>query len=52
MILRGNGFCPGHITGFFTIHDEGSNVLKKGSRGAGVNLSLGVMSMVALVRSN
>jgi len=49
MILRGNGFCPGHITGFFTIHDEGSNVLKKGSRGAGVNLSLGVMSMVALV---
>ena len=48
MVLRGNGFCPGHITGFFSIHDDGSNILKKGSRGAGVNLSLGVMTMAAL----
>lgn len=49
MILRGNGFSPGHITGFFTIHDSGKNILNKGSRGAGVNLSLGVMTMAAIV---
>jgi pantoate kinase len=48
MVLRGNGFCPGHVTGFFSIHDMGDNILKKGSRGAGVNLSLGVMTMAAL----
>ncbi len=48
MVLRGNGFCPGHVTGFFSIHDEGDNLLKKGSRGAGVNLSLGAMTMAAM----
>lgn len=48
MVLRGNGFCPGHITGFFSIHDEGDNILRKGSRGAGVNLSLGAMTMASL----
>lgn len=48
MVLRGMGFCPGHITGFFSIHDKGKELLAKGSRGAGVNLSLGAFSAVAL----
>lgn len=48
MILRGNGFSPGHITGFFSIHDDGNDLLMKGSRGAGVNLSMGAMTMAAV----
>ncbi|MGA1820532.1 MAG: hypothetical protein ACMUHU_05940 [Thermoplasmatota archaeon] len=48
MVLRGMGFCPGHITGFFSIHDQGREILAKGSRGAGVNLSLGAISAVTL----
>ncbi|MCU0798365.1 MAG: hypothetical protein MUC62_01670 [Candidatus Thermoplasmatota archaeon] len=48
MVLRGNAFCPGHITAFFSIHDSTDNILMKGSRGAGVNLSLGAFTTVAL----
>ncbi|MFW3145344.1 MAG: hypothetical protein ACMUIE_00855 [Thermoplasmatota archaeon] len=48
MVLRGIGFCPGHITGFFSIHDCSKDVLRRGSRGAGVNLSLGALSSVVL----
>ena len=43
MLLRGIGFCPGHVTGFFSIHDGDKNPLKNGSRGAGVALNSGVM---------
>ena len=39
-------FAPGHITGFFEICDGPSDPLRKGSRGAGVNLSLGVLTTV------
>ncbi|HHD16061.1 MAG TPA: hypothetical protein ENK47_05075, partial [Euryarchaeota archaeon] len=48
MILRGNGFCPGHITGFFSIHDSGKDLLRIGSRGAGVNISLGALCLAAV----
>ncbi|MGA1872795.1 MAG: pantoate kinase [Thermoplasmatota archaeon] len=48
MVLRGVGFCPGHITGFFSIHDRGKEILARGSRGAGVNLSLGAISSITL----
>lgn len=48
MVFRGNGYCPGHITGFFSIYDHPSDPMKKGSRGSGVNLSLGALSIVAL----
>ncbi|MBN1391018.1 MAG: hypothetical protein JXA22_10305 [Candidatus Thermoplasmatota archaeon] len=48
MVLRGMGFCPGHITGFFSIHDKARNLLARGSRGAGINLSLGVLSNVSM----
>ncbi len=43
MLRKGIGFCPGHITGFFSIHNDSDDILKKGSRGAGVNISQGVM---------
>ncbi len=48
MILRGSGFCPGHITGFFSIHDSGKDLLRIGSRGAGVNISLGALCLAAV----
>lgn len=48
MIMRGMGFCPGHITGFFSIHDDIKDILARGSRGAGVNLALGAFSAVSL----
>ena len=48
MIMRGMGFCPGHITGFFSIHDDAKEMLARGSRGAGVNMALGAFSAVTL----
>ena len=44
--MRGRAFAPGHITGFFEIADGAREARKKGSRGAGVNLSLGVYTSV------
>lgn len=48
MVLRGIGFCPGHITGFFSIHDAEGDIPRIGSRGAGINLSLGALSNISL----
>jgi pantoate kinase len=44
--MNGKAFAPGHITGFFEIFDRPADPLRKGSRGAGVNLSLGVLTTV------
>jgi len=44
-------FSPGHITGFFEICDTPSHPCKKGSRGAGINLSLGAFSTVQITES-
>ena len=44
--MRAKAFAPGHITGFFEILDGPRDPLLKGSRGAGVNLSLGVLTSV------
>jgi pantoate kinase len=44
--MRAKAFAPGHITGFFEILDGPRDPLRKGSRGAGVNLSLGVLTSV------
>ena len=49
MVLRGSGFCPGHITGFFSYYDTAKDPWKRGSRGAGVNLDTGVIVICALV---
>ncbi len=41
-------FAPAHITGFFEICDSSKNPLLKGSRGAGISLSEGVLTKVRL----
>jgi len=48
MVSEGEAFCPGHATAFFEVHED-SNPRAKGSRGAGLSLSLGVRT-VARVR--
>ena len=45
--MDAKAFCPGHITGFFEICDS-EDVLSKGSRGAGLCISLGATSVVKL----
>jgi len=44
-------FSPGHITGFFQICDQTSDPLSKGSRGAGVSITRGVTTTVAVQKS-
>jgi pantoate kinase len=39
-------FCPGHVTGFFSIEDSGSNTLERGSRGAGFCIDRGAIADV------
>lgn len=41
-------FCPGHITAFFEICDEAEDPLRRGSRGAGMSISLGATSTVSV----
>ncbi|MBN2653345.1 MAG: hypothetical protein JXR63_13275 [Spirochaetales bacterium] len=35
-------FCPGHITGFFRVENKHSEILKRGSTGAGFSIARGV----------
>jgi len=45
--MRAKAFCPGHITGLFQVcHHE--DVMTCGSRGAGLSISLGVISDVEI----
>ncbi len=48
MVSQGEAFCPGHVTAFFEVCED-SDPRRKGSRGAGLSLSLGVTT-VARVR--
>jgi len=48
MVSEGEAFCPGHATAFFAVHED-PDPRAKGSRGAGLSLSLGVRT-VAKVR--
>ncbi|TLZ89081.1 MAG: GHMP kinase [Methanobacteriota archaeon] len=48
MVSEGEAFCPGHATAFFEVHED-PDPRAKGSRGAGLSLSLGVRT-VAKVR--
>ena len=50
MVSEGEAFCPGHVTAFFEVVDA-PDPRKKGSRGAGLCLSLGVRT-VARVRED
>lgn len=45
MASESSAFCPGHVTAFFE-PVEHADPLKKGSRGAGLSLSLGVTTRV------
>lgn len=44
-------FSPGHITGLFQICDEAEEPLLKGSRGAGVSITRGVVTKVRIERA-
>ena len=44
MVSQGEAFCPGHVTAFFEVCDD-PDPRRKGSRGAGLSLSLGVRTV-------
>ena len=44
MVYQGEAFCPGHVTAFFEVVED-PDPRRKGSRGAGLSLSLGVKTM-------
>jgi len=44
-------FSPGHITGLFQICDDAEEPLLKGSRGAGVSITRGVITKVRIERA-
>ena len=50
--MKACAFVPGHVTGFFEIHDEAKDIRQRGSRGAGICLSKGVFTMVEVAESN
>lgn len=50
MVKIARAFAPAHITGFFEICDSSPDPLRKGSRGAGISLSLGVFTKVRLAK--
>jgi pantoate kinase len=43
-----SAFCPGHVTAFFEICDQANDPLRKGSRGAGMSLTVGAKSKVTI----
>jgi pantoate kinase len=45
-------FVPGHVTGFFRIHDEASNPLLCGSRGAGFSVEIGTLTTVEMFEND
>jgi pantoate kinase len=47
-VWRRTAWAPAHVTGFFEIRDEHANPYRRGSRGAGLNLELGVTAEVAI----
>jgi len=49
-VLKATAFAPGHISAFFEpYYDE--NIERSGSRGAGINISLGAFSEVTMSKS-
>lgn len=45
---RRAAFAPGHVSGFFSIHDTAREEDQRGSRGAGVCLQRGALSLVEI----
>lgn len=50
-MLKASAFVPGHVTGFFSIHDQSRKMRHRGSRGAGICLSKGVHTVVGITGS-
>jgi pantoate kinase len=50
-VLKASAFVPGHVTGFFSIHDRSRKMRHRGSRGAGICLSKGVRTVVGITGS-
>ncbi|MDH4213172.1 MAG: hypothetical protein OEV85_04570 [Candidatus Thorarchaeota archaeon] len=46
-----SAFVPGHITGFFRIHDDATSALMCGSRGAGFSVEIGTLTSVSLTEN-
>jgi len=46
--MKGIAFAPGHISAFFEPVYSGQNMDRSGSRGAGINISLGALSQVTV----
>jgi len=44
MVSQGEAFCPGHVSAFFEVCED-ADPRRKGSRGAGLSLSLGVRTL-------
>ena len=50
--MKSSAFAPGHITGFFEPVYHNSDLARTGSRGAGINISFGVLTEVNIEQSN
>jgi pantoate kinase len=46
-----SAFVPGHVTGFFSIHDDASDPLHCGSLGAGFSVESGILTTVSILES-
>jgi pantoate kinase len=45
-------FVPGHITGFFRIHDDAKDPLLRGSTGAGFSVEIGTHTKVSIIEND
>ncbi len=45
-------FVPGHITGFFRIHDDAEDPLLRGSTGAGFSVKIGTHTTVRIIEND
>ena len=49
LVKQTSAFCPGHVTGFFRIMDEGDKTDEMGSQGSGFNTAGGAITTAAFV---
>ena len=49
--MKTSAFAPGHISGFFEPIYQNQNIERSGSRGAGINITLGATSQVSVKNS-
>jgi pantoate kinase len=50
--MKSIAFAPGHISGFFEPVYNPQDISRSGSRGAGINISLGAISEVSIINSS